>query len=339
MIGQCVGRGRNIFSRSWIGELPDGRGKKNRRPGLASRSLESIGVPNGNTTTNNISIDEFVKRLQTIEHGKRKKSPPAKIEQNPSKIKSNYNDENELEESLDTEIESSNTTSTSYSNSDNPKNKQTEGDINHNTKQPPIVILLNENHTVLNHTQYKPIDIQSDVLASTKGNYSYGIAVRNTESVVNGGARANEVLQNNALESVVSELSNCPVATLDKIILILKAIKSIVTVDFKNRDVEQLVSNRTNDEIDEEVNERIGENIITANEPMQKIIDEIPSVTETKPSTVNNEKGNERNNIRPSSLSKSTSKYNKSKETVKKIALLLIQAINLIVNAIKKNGK
>lgn len=112
-------------------------------------SHEFIGIRNGNTTTDNNLMYEAAKPEQTIGHGKKKRPPPSENEQNPSKIKCNYNDDNELEESLDSESELSNTSSTSYINLDSPKNKQLEGNINNNTKQPPIIIILNGNYTAL----------------------------------------------------------------------------------------------------------------------------------------------------------------------------------------------
>ncbi|KAK0169742.1 hypothetical protein PV328_010384 [Microctonus aethiopoides] len=54
------------------------------------------------------------------------------------------------EESLDTDLESSLTSSSSIdSNTEYPKNKLTGENINIDSKQPPIVILLNETHTAL----------------------------------------------------------------------------------------------------------------------------------------------------------------------------------------------
>lgn len=111
----------------------------------------------------------------------------------------------------------------------------------------------------------------------------------------------------------------------------------MVSVDFKNRDVEQLVSNLTSNKINEKVNEKIVENIITPSEPMQ-IIDKIPSVTETKPRIVSNEKENEQNNIQPSSLLKSKSKYEKSKETVGKNSTIANPSNKFNNKSNKKNG-
>lgn len=115
---------------------------------VSSHELNS--ASHESTSTFNHLMDEDVKSDQTIGPGRRKRPPPAKNESNPTKINRNHDDGIDQEESLDTNLESSLTSSSSIdSNTECPKNELTGKNINIDSKQPPIVIMLNSTHTAL----------------------------------------------------------------------------------------------------------------------------------------------------------------------------------------------